>query len=181
MGSELPTNRKLFLSLILFFSFLGDIALTYPGDKMLKAGILFFLIAHCLYIVIFKTLGHFKTSTSLAFLPVMLVLAGLFILLSSHLGPLYAPVIVYMVIIATMVLFAFQVNKARPWIMTGALIFLCSDSILALNLFLYPDSDLRLLTMTTYYLAQLLLTLGLIKALHHTARSEYEFYRYNAA
>ncbi len=45
----------------------------------------------------------------------------------------------------------------------GALIFISSDTLIAINKFVYEFSAAGIFIMTTYYLAQLMITLGVIR------------------
>jgi uncharacterized membrane protein YhhN len=67
-----------------------------------------------------------------------------------------------------MVFSAFQVNQQGLLIAMGALSFMISDLILGFNLFIYPQMNVPIFIMFSYYIAQLLLTWGLVKVFRQT-------------
>jgi uncharacterized membrane protein YhhN len=94
----------------------------------------------------------------------------LIIWLFPHLGDMKIPVAVYGFFISTMLIFAlhsyFIGNKdAGKWMMGGAILFVISDSSLAINKFYQPFDLANIIIMVTYGLAQLFITMGAIKYL----------------
>ena len=88
--------------------------------------------------------------------------------ISSNLGTMRYPVILYMVIIMLMFLAATHRQKevgklSYNLILIGAILFVVSDSILALNKFYKPILYPQISIMLTYGLAQLLITLGILR------------------
>ena len=73
---------------------------------------------------------------------------------------LVGPVLAYMAVISTMVVFAFGRGVAVG--IVGALLFYASDAILAWNRFVTPSRTLQIAVMVTYHLAQLGLVLSLL-------------------
>jgi uncharacterized membrane protein YhhN len=77
---------------------------------------------------------------------------------------LKVPVLVYSIIIGTMFIAVFHASpRNNNWhnlAITGALLFIISDSILAVNTFLEPFGAADLLIMSTYILAQAFLASG---------------------
>jgi uncharacterized membrane protein YhhN len=61
------------------------------------------------------------------------------------------------------------INEKKPgrWMFTGALLFVISDSVLAVNKFYQPFALAPVLIMITYGLAQLLITQGAIEYIVH--------------
>ena len=91
-----------------------------------------------------------------------------FYFLKDGLGGLLAPVIVYMMVILTMVITAFLRNESASkmsynLVFLGAIFFITSDSLLALNKFYKPFETAGILIMLTYAIAQYLIVLGLKK------------------
>ena len=54
-------------------------------------------------------------------------------------------------------------KKAAAWLMTGAILFVSSDSLLAFNKFFSAFNYAGLIIMLTYGVAQLLITEGAVK------------------
>ena len=78
------------------------------------------------------------------------------------------PVLVYGIVISIMFLLALHMlfikNKnAGKMMMFGALLFIVSDSILAINKFYQPFEYAGIAIMLSYGIAQLLITLGAVK------------------
>lgn len=152
---------KIMLVLALGFSLAGDIVLTLPVTLSLEVGIGCFLLAHCCYIVLFLNSFKFNRLQLLYFLPVLLLMGFVAYTMIPYLGALLIPVMIYFCVLMTMAFTAFQVKKEGLVIGSGALLFLLSDMTLALGLFIYPQVDVRLFVMFTYYAAQFFLTWGI--------------------
>jgi uncharacterized membrane protein YhhN len=92
---------------------------------------------------------------------------GLVTILYPVLGDLKIPVMVYALVLTVMVLqsifrYGFT-SSASFWnVCIGALFFLASDSLLAINKFLQPLPSASLLIMVTYMVAQYSITVGAI-------------------
>ena len=92
--------------------------------------------------------------------------------LFSHLGDLKIPVMVYAAVICTMLLCSLhvftKVNKpANVLYLSGAVFFVVSDSLLAINKFHQPFAYAGVLIMLTYCAAQYFIATGFIKQLPH--------------
>jgi len=167
------TNKlKKFITLALVFSLSGDVLLMF--DSMDKNFFLFgltaFLIAHLFYILFFsKARSVEKVKLKWGFvLIVALYYTGLIYVLYNDLGEMKIPVLVYGLVISSMFLLALHMlfiknKEAGKLLMMGALLFVASDSILAINKFYQSFEMAGIITMLTYGLAQLLITLGAVR------------------
>jgi len=141
----------------LIFSLAGDVMLMLPFD-LFVFGLVSFLIAHLVYIGAFMG----KRPWRMAWLPALLYLAfgvGIFLILLPGLGEMTFPVIFYIVVILTMAYTAWdQWDQARDrWVLfafIGALLFVLSDTILAINKFRFPFLAGRGLNLSAYFAAQ---------------------------
>ena len=135
-------------------------------------GLASFLIGHVLFSIAFikqsrlKHLGNLKGSFIVAGILAMFSYY-LFALLQPSLGPLKIPVILYIMVISLMAIFAFtRKQRVRYWsfIVTfiAALLFIISDSILAINKFVIYIANADLMIMSTYILSQYGITVGII-------------------
>lgn len=165
----ITNGLKKLITSALVFSWLGDVMLMFESaDKnFFLFGLVAFLTAHVFYIASFKKIitGEKVRLKWLLLLPVLIYYGGLMYLLNSHLGDMLWAVRVYGFVISTMFLLAmhalFIKNKiAGNLIMLGALLFVTSDSVLAINKFYQSFELAGILTMLTYGLAQLLIVLG---------------------
>ena len=170
--AKVNNSRLLILGLI--FCWLGDVLLMfeYKDPIFFILGLAGFLIGHIFYILYFSKQSavpqKLKEKKMMMLLPVLLYVLLLLYILYPSLGDLKIPVIVYAIVLASMLSMAlWQSQKidsaiARLFI-AGAISFVLSDSLLALNKFSHPFSSAGFLIMFTYCLAQYLIVLGGIK------------------
>lgn len=168
-------NRYLFpLGAALLFSLLGDIALDlqWKDADMLIPGIACFLVAQLAYARLFYLLPLPVLRVSMLRRKPWVITAltayavFLFSLIRPHTGSFTLPVLVYMVAILTMVAMAMHAGgrlrrRANFYrLVAGAVLFMISDSILALNKFGYAFELAPAAIMATYGAAQYLLVSG---------------------
>ncbi|MBC8174887.1 MAG: lysoplasmalogenase [Candidatus Marinimicrobia bacterium] len=140
----------------LIFSLAGDVFLMLPSDQFI-AGLVSFLVAHLFYIVAFTTGRRIKlTGSGLPFL-----LYGVLIctILYPYLEEMKLPVLAYVLVILIMGWQAcdryyLSKNTFTLLAFVGAVLFIFSDSILALNKFREPFEIARALNLSTYFIAQ---------------------------
>lgn len=154
----------------LFFSFLGDVLLLGTGETYFIFGLLFFLIAHIFYIImVIKMIRNTKPKEFIiACIPFLLLFIVLINVLYAGLGSMKIPVIVYAMTISffgivSLILYLQTKTKTSLLLVVGVLIFITSDTILALNLFYKKQSFYPLLIMLTYVLAQYLICRFVLK------------------
>ena len=154
-------NKWLYIALL--FSFGGDVFLMFSGLNYFLLGLSSFLLAHVFYIVLFVPQAKFS------FLPIVafgVVTAGYLTFLYPHIASDFRiPVIAYCVVITLMGIVAASRNKSGSYgyILTGAILFIISDSLIAYNKFYIALDNDALLVMTTYGAAQFLILEGWIK------------------
>jgi len=160
----------LLLSAALLFSLSGDIFLLLPNEPSwyFIGGLLSFLFAHIMYIFAFFKIENFKTSRSfLAILFLLFYALLVFKLIGEGLGELSPYVLLYMIVLLLMVLTVFVRNtsvtaKSYSLVLTGALLFMISDSLLAINKFYQVFAFADILIMLTYGYAQFLIIYGAV-------------------
>ena len=158
LKSEKIQLDKLFL-VGLVLSFFGDLFLLFKWGFL--PGLGSFLLAHLFYIISFKK----KQQTRISEIwPVILSLYASILLffLFPYLKEMKIPVIIYAVVIATMMYNAIKTQNRN--LIIGALLFLISDTLLSVYLFLQPLMILNLLVMITYVLAQWFLVRGMLSS-----------------
>ena len=157
----------LFIS-ALFFSFWGDVLLLFP-EKYFVLGLVSFLLTHLIFIKIIR--GFISNVDSRLFLKSAIFFVayfgGIIYLIFENLNELLIPVLVYGLVISTFGTFAtvnYIKNKATEnlWLLVGALIFILSDSIIAINKFYMENASLGSLIMITYIVAQYLICKAMI-------------------
>lgn len=158
------TPPRFWILVGLVFSWLGDVLLSVEFVYGLAA----FLLAHLFYIWAFTRGCRWKLLFRAGLLyvgPVFLYGLLMLAVLHSHLGSRRIPVLFYIVAILTMLLTALSrkqwVNPTCYWItVAGALIFVLSDSLLAIRSFVTPYPFSGFLVMGTYTTAEFLIAQG---------------------
>lgn len=171
------TGRNSLFVRALFFCWAGDIVLLMQEDAEIffLLGLFAFLLGHLLYMLAYRQLQWQDVSRSLlgtqrlrVVFPVFLAGTGLLSVLIPRLGGLTIPVILYAVILMAMVATAAlrygRTTPASYWLlMPGAVLFMISDSLLAINKFHTPFPMAAPAIMLTYILAQYLIVEGAIR------------------
>src|SRR5215213_3499148 len=173
---KLAAGLKFLIILALVFSWLGDVLLLI--DKQTKSffiyGLSAFLAAHVCYIFYFLKIRRAnkieKLPNALIFLAIATYSLSLFAVIAPHVKNLLIPVGVYALVISTMLgasLAAFDFGKQNfgKICVAGAVLFIVSDSILAINRFVAPFEYAPVFVMATYALAQLLIVEGSLRNL----------------
>lgn len=152
----------------LFFSFWGDVFLLDKANYFVF-GLASFLLAHIMYI---KMTTQFLTKKAmskivLAAIPFVLLFTALLFLIFDNLGEMLVPVIVYGITIATFgasTLLNYQQEKttANTWLLLGALLFIASDSLIALNNFYQPKHLFDVSIIILYVVSQYLIVKAVI-------------------
>ena len=151
------TYRYLILS-GLFFALIGDIFLMLPSDRFLY-GLSCFLITHIFYILAFISDSSFPANY--LYLIPGLILGMIFLkLLLPHAGVKTVPVLLYSIILVFLLWQATgrideSFNHSSIVAFIGTLFFIFSDIILAFNRIVKNFKSAQLLTLSTYYIAQL--------------------------
>lgn len=152
----------------LFFAFWGDVLLLFQ-EQFFIYGLASFLLAHILLITVSsRFLKHISvTRIFMHSLPFIALLIGLIYMIYSGLGEMLIPVIVYGVVISVFGVISFLVYTGNRtvengWLFLGALTFIASDSILAINKFYYATELLGISIMITYIIAQYLICKAII-------------------
>jgi uncharacterized membrane protein YhhN len=169
-------DSKIFWPFIsaLFFSWVGDVALMFDTQLpiMFMVGLGGFMVAHVHYVFVFlKSRNTKKSINKSTWLIIPLYVVYTVTLLSflwPQLGALRIPVLVYALVLMLMGISALirKPTIGYSYIVLGTILFIISDSSLAINKFHGAFSFAREITMVTYTLAQLLIVLGMSKYLN---------------
>lgn len=163
----LSDRDGLILGVALLFSSLGDVFLGLDDQQWFVFGLGAFLIAHLLYIALF--VRHwpkpFTASFKQKLLAALLVAfsVAMFVWLWSGLGDLKIPVAAYLCALIGMGVTATLARFSMRWIVAGALLFILSDSMIAVGKFKSPIAHSNYLIWATYYIAQLCIAGGFIR------------------
>ena len=156
----------------LIFSWLGDVLLDIPksaGDFFIP-GLLSFLSAHIMYLTLFfKTPGPGLINWKRIYLLLPVICYGVLLVcyLYPGLGLMRLPVILYasaILIMVTSTINRFRkVNRLSYYlVLAGSVLFLVSDSGIAISRFHHYFKGSSLFIMSTYIMAQLLIVAGYI-------------------
>jgi len=151
------TKQDKYFLLGLFFSALGDFFLDYAPINWFVFGLGAFLVAHLFYIKSLMPIGRKRIAIVLLY---TLYGIAVFLLLSSGLGELFLPVLVYMSVLLSMAIATLISNNTNAWLVVGGLSFVFSDSLLGIDKFYLPIPYATLLIMVSYYFAQYALVRG---------------------
>ncbi len=168
-------NAPFWLTLALAACAIGDYYLSRDGATAFIKGVGAFAIGHLFYIALFLTdplsePSLITTNSRIATLSVLIILSVLMMgILWLYAGQLRHAVLGYIVIIASMGIAA----ATLPWqsyyniVMLGVMFFTLSDLILSMQMFLmskagWVGKSAPFLVWSLYWLAQLLITAGLV-------------------
>ncbi len=157
-GSDLSVYKMMIIA-GLVCSLAGDIFLMLPADRFLP-GLIAFLFAHLCYITAFAS--DIISLSWWPLIPLIIWAIVFYLFISSALGKLKIPVIIYVVIILMMTWLAWE-----RWIQTkqsetllvliGAVLFAISDTILAADRFKGVFKPARALRLAVYFAGQWLI------------------------
>jgi uncharacterized membrane protein YhhN len=134
-----------------------------PSDRFIH-GLVSFLFAHLCYIAAFAT-GAAGLSSFASLILFVLYASLMMRVLLPHLQTLKIPVLVYMLLIMLMgwqalVRYLSSGSTGSGLALAGALLFIASDSILAVNRFKGRFRSAQLFILSTYFIAQTLIALS---------------------
>ena len=154
----------------LIFSFAGDVLLLDKSNLFLM-GIAAFLITQLLYISIFSKglRGSSFVNKLKALLPFLVYFFVLITVLKPGLQDFFIPVLVYGLAISlfgAVALLNYLIKKdmVSLRLLTGALLFIVSDSLIALHKFHQERSIYPVIIMMTYIVAQYLIATYMLKS-----------------
>jgi uncharacterized membrane protein YhhN len=161
-----PAWRNLVM-LALGFSWAGDVFLI--SDDWFVAGLAAFLLAHVFYILAYQKTGAASGALRLSdILMFVLYGSGLIWLIYPGLGGLKTAVFLYALVLLGMGVWAHKrrggTNPASfRLVAAGAILFVLSDGLIAVNKFAFAIPAERILVMSVYMTAQYLIVQGLIQ------------------
>lgn len=170
-----PFLTKKWLLSALLFSWIGDIILMFTdkGELYFIVGLVAFLISHLLYITLFLKQHNPNNGirNPLFWISCMIVafyLRSMLVVLFPTLGALKIPVSVYAATISIMLVVALKGyfswgNFGKYYVLLGAVLFVSSDSLLAIDKFHSPFPFATFGIMFSYLMAQWLIMKGILK------------------
>ena len=162
----LPNLAGKLMGSALIFSSIGDIFLALRNGDYFAFGLLSFLVAHLFFITLWLRNWSKPLSVNTAQRLLLIILIAFLVVMLWWLLPvpngLSMPVTVYMFVLTTMVITAALANFKTAWIISGASLFMLSDSLIALSTFknVVGGTLAGFLIWSTYYLAEYFIALG---------------------
>jgi len=176
---DLTSTLKKWIVFALVFSLAGDVLLMFESinGNYFIFGLVAFLIAHIFYILFYENVIRKEglNKNYWWFLPVIIYYVSLVYILSPHLGDMKLPVRIYGIVISYMLIQALQTGRIKDFgaatlMIGGAVLFITSDSLLAINKFYDSFEYAGIAIMLTYGVAQLLITLGALRYISSTSK-----------
>ncbi|HEY3740361.1 MAG TPA: lysoplasmalogenase [Bryobacteraceae bacterium] len=163
----LPGRDGLLLGLALACGSLGDVLIDWRA-ALFPAALGAFLIGHFIYIALFwrnrpkpSRLDPLEKSL-IAALCLFAVVMSVYLLPAT--GPLAPAVAMYMGALTGMVISAVALRLPERWVMAGALLFLVSDTVLAISKFMAPVPGREWIIWPAYYAGQLFIAAGFLRS-----------------
>ncbi|XP_048377616.1 lysoplasmalogenase-like protein TMEM86A isoform X1 [Stegostoma tigrinum] len=166
LGVHRPYAKKVLVALL--FSALGDVFLTWGDQGFFIHGMLMFGISHLLYT------WAFGLRPLRLWIALMLLLLGViyYVAVYSYLrGPMIYAMAGYVVVLGLMswralaraACSSYDRTWGRSCTAVGAVIFIMSDLLLAIDRFCFTVPHARAIVMSTYYGAQMLISLSIVE------------------
>ena len=165
---EQVTLKTILLWISLVFAWLGDLALMQVDAYFLLGVGMFFIAQLCYILLFFKSVKEPIKFKVLPLLPYLLSGILFFYILLPKTEELLIPVLIYGISLIGMagvarLRYGRTDSKSYYWVLTGALFFLISDTLLALNKFVWDIPYAGIGIMSTYITAQFLITEGILQ------------------
>jgi alkenylglycerophosphocholine hydrolase len=162
-GNDESYSLLILSSLVL--SIVADTLLMLEGTELFKHGLIYFLVAHILYLSAFLQDYSFTRWNILIILFMLVYFIPLYNMLKNRVGELFVPVMVYMGVIAVMVYFALSgLNRDLSFryvsAAAGAVLFLISDTVLSRSIFVKKIPYESVIVWALYAPGQLLIALS---------------------
>lgn len=156
--------------LALCFSLAGDILIMFDDISInyFLAGLISFLLAHIMYIYLFLNKRNNKIKPIVYTSLLVFYAIGFLYILKDRLDSMLIPVTIYMLAILSMAISASLrknnvSNISYSLVLIGTLLFMVSDSFIAINKFYTPVFSEHLIIMSTYALAQYCIVMGVLQ------------------
>lgn len=154
--------RGKLLCAALLFCAAGDAALAYEDGEHLTVGLGLFLVAQILFVVTFTRDFRMQKARIPGAVALVAYAVLMAVILSPSLEDMALPVYVYLAVITIMGISAAFRHPTSAIVVCGALFFIASDSVLAIEEFRDPFPASGYLVMITYYLALTFIACGVV-------------------
>lgn len=136
----------------------GDVLLDLASANLFLFGLAAFLAAHLFYTLLFFRYAKKPAGFEKATIAGLLLFAGVMIWIFRGIpAALYGPVVLYILVIVTMTIGALLVPARSLLLFGGAVVFIASDLVLAINKFLVALPLGRVINISLYFIAQFMI------------------------
>jgi uncharacterized membrane protein YhhN len=140
----------------------GDITLDIDRVRLFMPGLIFFLIGHLFYVSVFLLTFQYSRKNIIYALPIVIIFVVLSVLFSSIPPAQRIPIQVYLCVISAMTILSSFTKFTTKLVFWGAVLFMISDIIIAINKFFFPIPYSTLYNIGIYFIAQFLLATSLV-------------------
>lgn len=155
------------LGMALVLSSIGDVLLDLDPARLFFRGLLAFLTAHLIYILLFVRNWPRPLRPSVSQLILIAVILIYSLVLANWFAPSLGgeaqPVMLYVCAITVMVVTVILAEFSKPWTVLGGLLFMISDSLTAIDRYKMPLPIPDFLVWATYYLGQYGIAVGFLR------------------
>jgi uncharacterized membrane protein YhhN len=155
-------NSKTFIFLGFIFAWIGDLLLMNKGNTFFLAGMVAFMFAHLFFAYTFYKIHRLRFEKSQeAFIAALVLIVACYQLLkfiSTGIGDFKIPIIIYMIVISIMAIMVANLlgsnvrkTSAILYFLPGAALFILSDALLSLQVFMFNDIDLLSISVMLSY------------------------------
>jgi len=157
----LDKKEKILFMLAMSGSAAGDIFLDFDRTLYLKHALASFLITQIAYFMLFIPERDMSSWRRWLTYPLAAMAGVLLYFFSQTAGPLFFPVVVYVIVLVAMAVAALLVAN-NPWVNVGGVLFLVADALIGINRFIMPFEYSTNVIVTIYIPSQLCIGWGLL-------------------
>lgn len=159
-------QEMLFVAALCFHS-AGDVLLEWDRTNFFLPAVGTFMLGHLLYLAVFwpdvAAFDAMPFAKKILLGAIVLYGIAMAMLIVPHLPKnLLVAVVLYMGVILAMTIVVTCTSYRNPWLILGAVLYVISDSLIALNTFVRPLGAGAHLIWPLYYVGQLLLVTGFL-------------------
>jgi uncharacterized membrane protein YhhN len=163
---NVSASFTLWVTVGLILSLGGDVALMFESNRAFLVGLVLFLLAHVVYSIGFTLFNGFHLQDLITGAVLLVIGLAIYLYLKPGLDGMQGPVLFYVLVICFMVnralstFFGDTFTTTQAWLLSlGAILFMLSDLVLAVNRFRHPFEANRF-SLYLYYGGQLLIALS---------------------
>lgn len=156
---------RVYMVIALIFCAAGDTFLDINREKLFMGGLISFALAHLVYFIYFLK-SYTKPDIKRVLIVIVMAIYGLVLgwFLRAAPDKLQVPVWIYLAIIIVMAMAAVTASNVHYLLYFGVVIFVLSDTVLAVNKFIVSFGFATPLNISLYFISQYCIVMGIVKA-----------------